>query len=229
MRPKAVIFDAYGTLLDVNAAARGVAQSGRDLLFAQNWSAVAQIWRTKQLEYSWLRTIADHHADFWQITQDSLTYALEYYDLPTAGETAQALLDLYWNLDAYEDAAPALQAARSLGLPTGILSNGTHDMLNAAAQSGGLTAHLDVILSIDDVGRYKPCDQVYSMVTEQFSIAPQEVLFVSSNGWDIAGASGFGFRTIWVNRAGLPQDRLFAAPHRIAPSLIDFERYLHDI
>lgn len=226
---QAVIFDAYGTLLDVNAAARRLAETGEDPLFTQHWTAISTLWRTKQLEYSWLRTIADHHADFWRITQDSLAYALEYYDLPSSGPTAQALLDLYWSLDAYDDARTALASVAAAGLPAGILSNGTADMLDAAVLSGGLQSDLDVVLSIDEVGCFKPSDRVYSMVTDHYDIPAQDVLFVSSNGWDIAGASGFGFRTLWVNRAGLPQDRLFAAPHRIAPSLSDFERYLDDI
>lgn len=229
MTIKAAIFDAYGTLLDVSAAARHVAQTSGDAAFADVWTSVAQIWRNKQLEYTWLRTIAGYHADFWQITRDGLIYALEYHGLDTDGPLQDRLLQLYWELEAYADAAPALATARAAGLKTGILSNGTKDMLAAAATSGGLTNALDVVLSVDDVELFKPADQVYSLVTDHFDITPQEVLFVSSNGWDIAGASGFGFQTLWVNRTGLPVDRLFAAPRRIATSLENFERYLNDV
>lgn len=226
---KVAIFDAYGTLLDVSSAARHLAQSGSDPRFAEQWMAISALWRNKQLEYTWLRTIAGYHADFWQVTRDGLNYALEAHGFDPDGPLQERLMQLYWELDAYPDALPALTTARAAGLKTGILSNGTQDMLAAAARSGGLSEALDVLLSIDDVGLYKPADQVYEMVLNRFGVTTEEVLFVSSNGWDIAGASGFGFRTLWVNRHGLPVDRLFAEPRRISASLEQFEGFINDV
>lgn len=217
MRP--IVFDAYGTLLDVGAAARQIAQENQFEGFADIWPTLSREWRTKQLEYTWLRSLAGFHADFWQVTQDALDYVLEGNNLDSNAALRAALLDIYFSLPAFDDALPALEACKAAGHPTAILSNGTEEMLAAAALSGGLTAHLDAILSIDSIKTYKPSEQVYALATTAFDCAAEEVFFVSSNGWDVAGASGFGFETCWVNRLGQPQDRLFAAPHHIVGDL----------
>lgn len=212
------IFDAYGTLFDVGAAARlAAAEPGQDALAAV-WPQLAQDWRAKQLEYTWLRAVANRHVDFWQVTQDGLDWALEAAGL---GDPAlrERLLALYWELEAFAEVPEMLAALKAKGLRTGILSNGSPDMLQGAARSAGITELLDAVLSVEDVGVFKPHAKVYDMVTDRFDCAAGEVLFVSSNGWDACGAAGYGFRTVWVNRTGAPMDRLYATPAHVLTDL----------
>jgi 2-haloacid dehalogenase len=212
------VFDAYGTLFDVNAAAQAAAAEPAHAQLAGVWPAIARDWRAKQLEYSWLRAVANQHCDFWQVTQDGLDWALEASGI--AGDaTRKRLLDLYWELQAYPEAPQVLADLRAAGMKTAILSNGSPDMLNAAVQSAQIDPLLDATLSVQDVGVFKPSAHVYDMVGKTFGCAKEEVLFVSSNGWDAAGAAGYGFQTAWVNRAGAPVDRLYAAPHHIVSDL----------
>jgi 2-haloacid dehalogenase len=212
------IFDAYGTLFDVNAAARiAAAEPGREALSAV-WPQVARDWRLKQLQYTWLRATADQHCDFWQVTQDGLDWAMEASDLDDM-ELRERLLSLYWELPAYPEVPDMLADLMGAGLKTGILSNGSPDMLDGAVKSAGLFELLDVSLSVESVGVFKPNAKVYDMVEAHFGCARDEVLFVSSNGWDAAGAAGYGFQTVWVNRAGEPMDRLYAKPHHILSDL----------
>ena len=212
------IFDAYGTLFDVTAAARRTAaESGREDL-AERWRTLAEQWRLKQLQYTWFRAVTGRHADFWQVTQDALDWALEASGL-TDPDLRHRLLELYRELDAYGDVSSALQALKSAGLTTAILSNGAPGMLRSAVTSAGIGALLDDVLSVEQVGVYKPHARVYDMVGQRFGCSPPEVLFVSSNGWDAAGAAGHGFTTVWVNRAGDPPERLPARPARTVPDL----------
>ena len=212
------VFDAYGTLFDVNAAARRAAEEpGRERL-ADLWPQIARDWRAKQLEYSWLRAVAGRHTDFWAVTQDGLDWALEAAGIEDA-DLRDRLLDLYRELDAYPEVPEMLSELKAKGLATAILSNGAPGMLDAAVSSAGIGASLDAVLSVEDVGVFKPHDRVYDMVQARFGGTREEVLFVSSNGWDAAGAAGYGFRTVWVNRAGAPVDRLYARPHHVLPDL----------
>ncbi len=212
------IFDAYGTLFDVAAAARMAAAEPDHAILKNTWPQIAQDWRLKQLQYTWLRAIAGQHCDFWQVTQDGLDWALENAKV-SAPETRERLLALYWELAAYPEVPEMLAALKQRGLNTGILSNGSPDMLDVAVKSAGLQELLDATLSVESVGVFKPHTSVYHMVGAHFRCAKEEVLFVSSNGWDVAGAAGYGFHTVWVNRAGEPQDRLYAAPHHILSDL----------
>ncbi len=212
------IFDAYGTLFDVNAAARRAASEPGQEALAAVWPQVARDWRAKQLQYTWLRAVADRHEDFWQVTQDGLDWAMEAAGL-TDPALRKRLLDLYWELDAFPEVPAMLKSLKAKGISTGILSNGSPQMLDGAVRSAGIGAHLDAVLSVEDVQVFKPHDRVYDMVEAQFVCARDEVLFVSSNGWDAAGAAGYGFSTVWVNRAGEPMDRLYASPHHIMADL----------
>ena len=212
------VFDAYGTLLDVNAAAKAAAAEPAHAALAAVWPRLAFDWRRKQLEYSWLRAVADRHCDFWQVTQDGLDWAMEAQGL-TDPATRKRLLELYWELAAYPEVPAMLKALKAAGKATAILSNGSPEMLNGAVTSAGIAGDLDAVLSVEDVGVFKPSAKVYDMVGNHFSCAKEEVLFVSSNGWDAAGAAGYGFSTVWVNRAGDPVDRLYATPHHILPDL----------
>lgn len=206
------IFDAYGTLFDVSAAARrAAAEPGRER-FARHWPAIAAQWRLKQLQYSWLRAVMDRHTDFWSVTQDALDWALEAEGLDGDADLRARLLQLYRELDAYPEVPGMLKILHEHGKTTAILSNGSPDMLASAVASAGIGAHLDDVLSVETVGVFKPARAVYDMVGARFGCAPGEVLFVSSNGWDVAAAADYGFATVWVNRAGEPVDRLPGRP-----------------
>ena len=212
------VFDAYGTLFDVAAAARALAaEPGREG-FAAVWPQVASDWRLKQLQYSWLRAITGDHCDFWQVTQDGLDWALARAG-QTDADLREALLGLYWQLDAYPEVPDMLAALKRAGLATAILSNGSPDMLSGAVDSAGVGDLLDDVLSVESVGIFKPARVVYDLVGKRFSCVPSEVLFVSSNGWDAAAAASYGFRTLWVNRMGEPVDNLPGRPAHKAKDL----------
>lgn len=218
MTIRACIFDAYGTLFDVSAAARTLAsQPGYENL-AKTWPALAQDWRAKQLQYTWLRAITGAHKDFWAVTADALDWALEAHGL-TDPKLRERLLELYWELDAYPEVSEMLQALKATGYGTAILSNGSPDMLQGAVGSAGLGSLLDDVLSVETVGIFKPARAVYDLVGQRFDTDPSEVLFVSSNGWDAACAANYGFITVWVNRAGDPVERLPSPPQHILPDL----------
>ncbi|MGZ9811851.1 haloacid dehalogenase type II [Pseudoroseicyclus sp. H15] len=211
-----IVFDAYGTLFDVAAAAREAAeQPGGDAL-AETWPELARLWRDKQLDYTWLRAAANRHADFRKVTEDSLDWSMATLGLEGA-ELRATLLGLYDRLTAYPEVEGVLAALKGQGLATAILSNGTPDMLASAVEAAGIGDHLDAVLSAESAGIYKPNDAVYALVGARFGCAPAEVLFVSSNGWDAAAGAGYGFTTAWVNRAGQPHERLWGAPdHELA-------------
>jgi len=213
------VFDAYGTLFDVTAAARqAAAEPGRAVL-AENWQKLAAHWRTRQLQYTWLRAVADAHADFWTVTQQALDWALEATELHGDPELRERLLALYWELAAYPEVPAMLGELKQSGRTTAILSNGSPPMLTAAVESAGVADLLDDVLSVEAVGVFKPHRSVYDLVGQRFGCAPAEVLFVSSNGWDAAAASGYGFVTAWVNRGGEPVERLPWQPRYILKDL----------
>ena len=210
--PRAFVFDAYGTLLDVHAAiGRHRAVAGPD---ADRFS---ETWRSKQLEYSWTLTLADRYVDFWTLTQRALDFALARFPSVDRALRPQ-LLDAYWTLEAFADARAALRGIKARGFSTAILSNGSPEMLAAAVDAAGVGGDLDAVLSVDAIRRYKPRAEVYALVTQRFGIAPAEVVFVSSNRWDVMGAASFGFRTAWINRANAP-DEYEPAPDAILADL----------
>lgn len=202
----ACVFDAYGTLFDVAAAARRL--SGR---LGGKAEALAQLWRIKQLEYTWLRSLMGAHADFAVVTGEALDYALEALGIAASG-LRQELMALYLELDAYPDARPMLEALRRAGRPAAILSNGSPPMLEAAVRSAGLGALLQPLLSIEEVGIYKPDRRVYQLACDRLKLPAEQICFVSSNAWDAAGAAHFGFKAVWVNRGGAPRERLPGSP-----------------
>jgi 2-haloacid dehalogenase len=211
--PRAYVFDAYGTLFDVHAAiARYRTAAGPD---AERFS---EIWRLKQLEYSWTLSLAGHYLDFWTLTERALDYA--FARVPTVDRALRAkLLEAYLQLDAYPDARAALAALKTRGLHTAILSNGSPRMLNAAVAASGMASLLDAVLSVDAVRVYKPRREVYALVTQRFGIRPDEIVFVSSNRWDVMGAAAFGFRPLWVNRAHMPEEYGEQPAMRVVPNL----------
>lgn len=213
VKTQAYVFDAYGTLFDVHAAiARHRPAAGPD---ADRFS---EIWRTKQLEYAWTLTLAGRYADFWTLTERALDYA--FARVPSVDRALRAkLLDAYLTLDAFPDARAALGELKSRGLRLAILSNGSPAMLRAAVDASGMASLLDAVVSVDAVRLYKPRPEVYALTTEALRIEPQEVVFVSSNRWDVMGAESFGFRPLWINRGQLPDEYSDHPPIRIVPSL----------
>ena len=207
------VFDAYGTLFDVHAAiARHRAEAGPD---ADHFS---EIWRTKQLEYTWTTTLAGQYLDFWTLTERALDYT--FARVPSVDRTLRGrLLDAYLRLDAFPDARAALAQLKNRGLRLAILSNGSPRMLTAAVNASGLSELLDGVLSVDAIRKYKPRPEVYALVTDRFEVSPQDVAFVSSNRWDVMGATAFGFRPIWVNRARMPEEYPDWPPDRVVNDL----------
>jgi 2-haloacid dehalogenase len=212
------IFDAYGTLFDVGAAARNVALEPGQAQLAAVWGTLSTDWRTKQLEYSWLRAISGTYVPFWQVTQDALDWAMDNNGLHDNALRAK-LLSVYKELPAFPEVPAMLKALKEKDVNIAILSNGSADMLVNAVRSAGIGEYLDDVLSVEEVQIFKPHRLVYDMVWERFDVPQTEVLFASSNGWDAAGAAGYGFGTVWVNRDGAPQDRLWATPHRTLKDL----------
>ncbi|WP_035725036.1 haloacid dehalogenase type II [Fodinicurvata fenggangensis] len=194
------LFDAYGTLLDVHSA---VARHA-DLLEPEA-GAISSLWRSKQLEYSWVHALMGHHRDFWTLTQRALDHALMVYGVRDE-MIRDELLQAYLNLEPYPDAVTCLQELKERGIRTAILSNGAPEMLEPAVRTAGLSDLLDAVLSIEEIGIYKPDPRVYQMGCDHFSVSPGSVVFLSSNPWDAAGAASFGFRATWVNRGGIPQE-----------------------
>jgi len=209
----AYVFDAYGTLFNVHAAiARHRAAAGPD---ADRFS---EIWRTKQLEYSWTLTLAGHYIDFWTLTERALDFA--FARVPSVDRALRGkLLEAYLTLDAFADARTALAALKTRGVRLAILSNGLPRMLAAAVEAGGFGGLLDTVLSVDSVRRYKPRPEVYALVTDALAVGPSGVAFVSSNRWDVMGAVSFGFKAYWVNRSRTPDEYTDLAPLREIPDL----------
>jgi len=212
---RAVAFDAYGTLLDVAAAAAGA----RDVL-GDRWAPLAELWRQRQLQYSWLRALMGRHADFWTVTGDALDFALEALRIQEPGLRAR-LMDAYERLGPYPDAEATLRRLREGGLRTAVLSNGSPRMLAAAVRSARLDLHLDLVLSVEEVGVYKPHPSVYRLAVERLGVWPAEFLFVTANGWDAWGAKAAGLRVAWCNRSGQPRERLGEGPDAEVGTLAD--------
>ena len=209
-----LVFDVYGTLLDVDSSARQALKTHPKL--EPIWPQLSARWRERQLSYSWLRSLMQDYRPFWQITCDALDVTLEEFDI-NDDALRQTLLDLYLHLSAYDEVPDVLAQLKSEGHQLAVLSNGDQEMLNTALQSAGIKGLFDGILSVDSLQCYKPDPKVYKMVTDHYSCQPQDVVFFSSNNWDIAGASQFGFRPIWVNRGHKIWDKLSPAPrHQVA-------------
>jgi 2-haloacid dehalogenase len=212
---RAVVFDAYGTLLDFASATAGA----RDVL-GDGWQPLSDLWRRKQLEYTWLRAAMGRHADFWRVTGEALDFALESLRLEVPG-LRERLLEAYDRLEAHPDAAPALERLRAAGLRTAVLSNGTPRMLAAGTLNAGLAALLDQVLSVEEVGVFKPDERVYRLASDRLGLWPGELVFVSSNGWDVHGAKVAGLRVAWCNRSRQPRERLPGPPDAEVASLAE--------
>jgi len=203
---QACVFDAYGTLFDVHSAVGRHRQRLGD-----NADAVSALWRTKQLEYTWLRSLMGRHVEFWQLTGDALDYALDAHkiDEPSLRED---LMQAYLNLETYPEVKSVLQRLKQNNMRTAILSNGSPMMLDAAVTSAGIADMLDAVLSIEDIGIYKPDPRVYQLGVDRLRVAAENISFQSSNAWDAVGAATFGMRVAWINRFAQRRERLTAQP-----------------
>lgn len=222
--PKVFVFDAYGTLFDVH----GPAGLLRERLGTQA-DAFSEIWRVKQLEYSWLRSLMGRYIPFIEVTREALEFAFAACRLPVDEALARDLMEAYRRVPVYQDVASTLDALRAAGRETAILTNGSRDMIGTAAENAGLTdGRLSAILSVDDVGIFKPHPSVYQLALDRFSVSPDEVCFVSSNGWDAAGAGAFGFRVVWLNRFARTAETLGPKPEAVLESLADLPGLMLD-
>jgi 2-haloacid dehalogenase len=212
---RACVFDAYGTLFDYAAAAAGC----RDAL-GDKHAAFTQLWRDKQLQYTWLRALEGRHADFWQVTGDALDFTLE-----TLGIADQALRDrlmkLYLKLDAFPEVPEMLRRLKQAGVKTAILSNGSPEMLRAVVDNAKLGALLDAVLSVEEVGVFKPHPKVYQLAVDRLGVERGAISFQSSNAWDAYAASAFGMRVVWCNRYGQRHERLPGKPDHEVKSLAE--------
>ncbi len=230
--PKAVLFDAYGTLFDVYSVSLAAEQ-----LFPGQGARLAQVWRDKQIEYSRLVTTSNHGAHylpFWQLTEAALRYAIKSiaycadsitgtgrFDLKNLDSAVQTLMNQYRHLSACPENREVLAELKEQGIVTGILSNGDPAMLEVAVKSAGLADLLDHVISVDSIRKYKTHPDAYALGSQATGLQPKQILFVSSNGWDALAATWFGYRTLWVNRAGLPAETIGPPPTRVGSSLRD--------
>ena len=204
---KAIIFDAYGTLFDVNSAAEKCKEKLGD-----KWEGFANYWRTTQLEYTWLRSLMRRHKDFWQITEDSLDKSMNFYNIDNSMRSE--LLNLYKVLSPFTEVKDALNKLKQSNYKLAILSNGTPDLLNELVVSNGLKDIFDDIFSVEEVGIFKPDSKVYDLPINKYKIEKNEVLFLSANTWDVSGAGNYGYNTVWVNRNNNIFDKLDFEPNQ---------------
>ena len=212
---EACVFDAYGTLFDYNSAA----QRCRDAL-GDKLDRLNALWRDKQLQYTWLRSLAGRHADFWQVTGDALDFAMEALGISDAA-LRERLMNLYLTLDTFPEARDVLERLKAAGLRTAILSNGSPAMLEALVARSGIGHLLDAVLSVEEVGVFKTHPSVYQLAVERLGLPARAFAFLSSNAWDAYAASAFGMRVVWCNRYGQPKERMPGAPDRVISSLAE--------
>lgn len=210
---RAAVFDAYGTLLDFNDA---VASEGKAL--GEKGPALSDLWRRKQLEYTWLRSLMQRHAPFWQVTGEALDYSMQAFGIKD-GDLRERLMTAYRTLSPYPEVPGMMERLKASGMKTVILSNGSPEMLAEGVSAAGLNGVLDHVLSIEDVGIFKPSPTVYQMAASRLGEPADAIAFMSSNGWDVHGAASFGFRCIWINRGNAPQERLPEEPVLIEKDL----------
>ena len=199
---KACVFDAYGTLFDVHSAVGKYSERLGDVS-----NKVSNMWRTKQLEYTWLRSLMKKHADFWQITQDALDYALDYFNAKDT-QLRNNLINAYLELECYPEVLDTLAKLKESGQQIAILSNGSPTMLEAVVKNNGLEDLVQIILSVEMVGIFKPDPTVYHLAVDRLGVTAEEIIFMSSNAWDVAGATAFGLRVAWINRFAQRPERL---------------------
>jgi 2-haloacid dehalogenase len=217
----ACVFDAYGTLFDYASAAAACAG-----ILGDNFPKLNALWREKQLQYTWLRASQQRHADFWQVTGDALDFALDSLGMADVA-LRERLMKLYLTLAPFAEVPATLASLKAAGFATAILSNGSPAMLHAVVGASKLGALLDAVLSVEEVGVFKPHPDVYRLAVSRLGVPAKGIVFVSANGWDAYAASAFGMRVVWCNRYGQRPERLPGAPDRVVTSLADLPALLH--
>ena len=216
---KVCAFDAYGTCFDINSAAAIIKNK-----IGKKWLDFSNTWRTIQLEYTWLRSLMKNHKNFWQITKDSLNFAMKAHNINS--KYKKELLKLYQELDVYPDLKETLLYLKRKKIKTCILSNGTPKLLGLLTKKANVQKLFDSIISIEKVKIYKPSPKVYQLVTKKYKCNPNQVCFLSSNSWDIVGAKSFGFQSVWVNRINKNFDNLDHKPNKIIKNLLQIKKIL---
>ena len=212
MKPKAILFDAYGTLFDVNSAAEKCKNK-----IGSKWENFANFWRTTQLEYTWLRSLMKRHKDFWQVTEDSLDKSMHEYSIDVS--MRDELLNLYKVLSTFPEVREVLKKLKEKNYKLAILSNGTPSLLNELVKSNNLVNIFNDIFSIEEVGIYKPASKVYDIPIKKYKVQKKEVIFLSANTWDVSGGGNYGYNSIWVNRSNNTFDKLDYKPKYQVKSL----------
>ena len=221
IRLRAIVFDAYGTLFNVFSIGALAEQ-----MFPGQGKNLASLWRDKQLEYARVRSMSGRYADFWTVTGDALSYVLDRLELQNDLSNRERLMRQYEQLPAHEGDLAGLRRVKDFGLPMAILSNGTEAMLRRAVEVSGMSGLFDQLISVDRVRKIKTAPEAYQLAQDAFGISPERILFVSSNGWDVCGASWFGYTTFWINRQNLPRERLGIEPTAFGRTMDDVVRFL---
>jgi 2-haloacid dehalogenase len=214
MKTQALVFDAYGTLFDVYSV-----QAKCEEIYPGKGEDLTRLWRTKQLEYTWLRSLMGRYEDFWKVTEDSLRHSCRFLGVHPGQEQVEELMQSYLKLAAFPETGQVLE--KLAGVPRAILSNGSPDMLDAVVRHNGLANQFDHILSVDELMIYKPHPSVYRLAVNRLGVAAKNITFVSSNAWDAAGAKAFGFRVFWLNRQGAPVEELDVQPDGVIKSPLE--------
>ncbi|MBX2880763.1 MAG: haloacid dehalogenase type II [Granulosicoccus sp.] len=210
---QACVFDAYGTLFDVHSAVGSLSER-----IGPQADALSAAWRTRQLQYTWLRSLMKSHVDFWQLTSDALSVSLREHRLESP-ELHDDLMQAYLSLSAFTEVPGVLQLLKRAGISTAILTNGSPAMIESAVNQAGIAPWIDCQLSVESVGIYKPDSRVYQLAVDSLQVAPEQIAFQSSNAWDAAGAAFFGFRVAWVNRYAQPSEALPGTPDAMLQTL----------
>lgn len=214
MKSQAIVFDAYGTLFDVYSV-----QARCEEIYPGKGADLVRLWRAKQLEYTWLRSLMGRYEDFWKLTEDSLRYSCRFLGVHPGAEQVEELMQSYLKLAAFPETGKVLEELAAI--PRAILSNGAPAMLAAVVRNNGLLDQFDHVLSVDELKIYKPHPSVYQLAVDRLGVAKENIAFVSSNGWDVAGAKTFGFRVFWLNRQGTPVEELGVQPDSIIKSPLE--------
>jgi 2-haloacid dehalogenase len=216
-----VVFDAFGTLFDVySVTARAEA------LCPGKGAEISAIWRQKQVEYSWLRTMSNRYKSFWEITQDALVFALTRLEIETRPDLVAELMAQYLKLTAFEENKGVLTRLKQEGYRLGILTNGNRKMIDSVLLSNGFNDFFDHVLTSDAIGKFKTSDEIYALAPEAFEVKKEEILFVSSNAWDVAASTWYGFKSFWVNRSRVPFEVLDTSPTMHGATLVDLQKVL---
>ena len=221
-----MIFDAYGTLLDVNSPVKNFLKQNKNNILEQRWELLCNIWREKQISYTWLLNITNSYYDFLTVTKNSLKYAIDYVDLNIDQKTFEKLVNFYLKIEPYHEIKNVLTKLKKLHYNNIILTNGTNFMINEAVKNSKLENLIDDIISVDDIKSYKPDPEVYKFACKKLNCDTKEIIFLSSNSWDIYGALNYGFDSIWVNRKSVPIENLPLKPNKIITNLDEIFEHL---